>query len=228
MATDKKIMTPEELDHKIKETQSQTEEIRRETEEIRRETEEIRRETEEMRCESEKARRKTEESLHKLSKELRQHSGEFNRKWGDFMENLIEGDLVSLLRNRGLDMIDAEIQPIPKVVVPRDDGTPKYELDLIVKNGDFAIVVEVKTTLTVDKIDDFRQKLEMLKDDLPAYKNKTVYACMAYLKTDKGEEKQDRVLAYLEEQGLFAIRAPGGPANIATITNAPDFVPRAF
>ncbi len=214
MATDKKIMTPEELDRKIKETQLQTEEMRRETEEMRRENEE--------------ARRKTEESLRELSKELRQHSGEFNRKWGDFMENLIEGDLVSLLRNRGLNMIDAEIQPIPKVVVPRDDGTPKYELDLIVKNGDFAIVVEVKTTLTVGKVDDFRQKLEMLKDDLPAYKNKTVYACMAYLKTDKGEEKEDQVLAYLEEQGLFAICAPGGPANIATITNAPGFVPRAF
>ncbi len=190
--------------------------------------EELARRTEEGQQKLQESQRKTEESLRELSKELRQHSGEFNRKWGDFMENLIEGDLVSLLRNRGLDMIDAEIQPIPNIVVSRDDGTPKYELDLIVKNGDFAIVVEVKTTLTVNKVDDFLEKLEMLKGDLTAYKNKTVYACMAYLKTDKGEEKEDQVLAYLEEQGLFAIRAPGGPANITTITNAPDFVPRAF
>ncbi len=221
MNSDKKLLSLEELARKTEEGHQKLQESHRKTEKSRRETEKSQRKTE-------KSLREMQEALKELSKELRQHSGEFNRKWGDFMENLIEGDLVSLLRNWGLGMITAEIQPIPKVVVPRDDGTPKYELDLIVKNGDFAIVVEVKTTLTVNKVDNFRQKLEMLKGDLPAYKNKTIYACMAYLKTDKGEEEEDRVLAYLEEQGLFAIRAPGGPANIAAITNAPGFVPRTF
>ena len=155
-------------------------------------------------------------------------NGNFNRKWGDFMENLIEGDLVSLLRSWGLEMIDAEIRPIPKATVSRDDGTTKYEYDLIVKNGDYAIIVEVKTTLTVPKIDKFLKKLSTLKDDLPAYKGKTIYACMAYLKTNKGKEEEDRVLPYLNEKGLFAIRAPGGPSNIATIENSKDFKPKTF
>ena len=158
-------------------------------------------------------------------------NGNFNRKWGDFMENLIEGDLVTLLRKWGLEMIDAEIRPIPNVKVPRDDGNTKYELDLIIKNGDYAIVVEVKTTLTIPKIDKFLKKLSMLKDDLSAYKGKTVYACMAYIKTGKDKkekEKDDLVLPYLEEKGLFAIRAPGGPSNIATIENSKNFKPTVF
>ena len=164
-------------------------------------------------------------------KSICEANGNFNRKWGDFMENLIEGDLVTLLRKHGLEMIDAEIRPIPNVKVPRDDGNTKYELDLIVKNGDYAIVVEVKTTLTIPKIDKFLKKLSMLKDDLPAYQGKTVYACMAYLKTGKDkkeEEKDNLVLPYLEENGLFAIRAPGGPSNIATIENSKDFKPKIF
>ena len=158
-------------------------------------------------------------------------NGNFNRKWGDFMENLVEGDLVTLLRKWGLEMIDAEIRPIPNVKVPRDDGNTKYELDLIIKNGDYAIVVEVKTTLTIPKIDKFLKKLSMLKDDLSAYKGKTVYACMAYIKTGKDKkekEKDDLVLPYLEEKGLFAIRAPGGPSNIATIENSKNFKPKTF
>ena len=163
-------------------------------------------------------------------------NGNFNNKWGHFLENLVEGDLVTLLRKHGLEMIDAEIRPIPNVKVPRDDGNTKYELDLIVKNGDYAIVVEVKTTLTIPKIDKFLKKLSMLKDDLPAYQGKTVYACMAYIKTsnktdedDKDkEEEEDKVLPCLEENGLFAIRAPGGPSNIATIENSKGFTPKTF
>ena len=155
-------------------------------------------------------------------------NGNFNRKWGDFMENLVEGDLVSLLRNWGLEMINAETRPIPNVMARRNDGTPKYELDLIVKNGDYAIIVEVKTTLTIPKIDDFLKKLGQLKDDFSAYEGKTVYACMAYVKTDKGKDKKDRVLSHLEEKGIFAIRAPGGPSNITTIENSKNFTPQKF
>ena len=184
--------------------------------------------TEESQQKTEKSVRETQESVRELRKSIQEANGNFNRKWGDFMENLIEGDLVSLLRSWGLEMIDAEIRPIPKATVSRGDGTTKYEYDLIVKNGDYAIIVEVKTTLTVPKIDKFLKKLSTLKDDLPAYKGKTIYACMAYLKTSKGKEEEDRVLPYLEENGLFAIKAPGGPSNIASIENSKNFKPKTF
>ena len=186
------------------------------------------RELKESQRETTESVRETQESVRELRKSIQEANGNFNRKWGDFMENLIEGDLVSLLRSWGLEMIDAEIRPIPKATVSRDDGTTKYEYDLIVKNGDYAIIVEVKTTLTVPKIDKFLKKLSTLKDDLCAYKDKTIYACMAYLKTDKGKEEEDRVLPYLEENGLFAIKAPGGPSNIATIENSKNFKPKTF
>ena len=213
----------------LKESQSEFKESMRELRESQRETKIF---TENVA----KAAAENHQAMREARKSIEEANGNFNRKWGDFMENLVEGDLVTLLRKHGLEMIDAEIRPIPNVKVPRDDGNTKYELDLIVKNGDYAIVVEVKTTLTIPKIDKFLKKLSMLKDDLPAYQGKTVYACMAYIKTsnktdedDKDkEEEEDKVLPYLEENGLFAIRAPGGPSNIATIENSKDFKPKTF
>ena len=206
------------------------EEYHRKTEESHRKTEESHRETEESQRKTEKSVRETQESVRELRKSIQEANGNFNRKWGDFMENLVEGDLVSLLRNWGLKMIDAEIRPIPKATVSRDDGTTKYEYDLIVKNGDYAIIVEVKTTLTIPKIDKFLKKLSTLKDDLPAYKNKTIYACMAYLTTEKdGKDKgEDRTLTHAEEKGLFLIKAPGGPSRISRIENSKGFIPRKF
>ena len=163
-------------------------------------------------------------------------NGNFNLKWGHFLENLIEGDLVSLLQNWGFKNINEKIQPIPNVTASNEDGTDKYELDLIVKNGDFAFIVEVKTTLRVFDVDVFVGKLKELKDDFPAYKDKEVYGCMAYINVEKKEVKNPETkqveiedgLAYAQEKGLITIRAPGGPCNIATITNPKGFVPKTF
>ena len=203
---------------------------------ILRETAELQRQGEENRRQIEESQRKTEKSLRELSEDLKKASGNFNRKWGDFLENLVEGDLVSLLRNWGFHQdIDENIQPIPKVIAPNEDGTDKYEIDLIVKNGDLAFIIEVKTTLEVSDVDYFLEILDELKDDFPAYKGKKVYGCMAYINIEKEQAKKSKkpkngknALTYAQEKGLFTIRAPGGPVNIATITNPKGFTPRAF
>ena len=202
----------------------------------KRDIEDILREIGESQRQGEENHRKLEESMRELSKEVKKASGNFNRKWGDFLENLVEGDLVSLLRNWGFHQdIDENIQPIPKVIAPNEDGTDKYEIDLIVKNGDLAFVVEVKTTLEVSDVDYFLEILDELKDDFPAYKGKKVYGCMAYINIEKEQTKKSKkpknrknALTYAQEKGLFTIRAPGGPSNIATITNPKDFTPKAF
>ena len=221
----------------IREILREAAEMHRENKEIQREIQESQRQGEENHRKLEESQRKTDEVMRKLGKDLDQAKGDFTRKWGHFLENLIEGDLVSLLRNWGFHQhIDEKIQPIPNVTAPNEDGTDKYELDLIVKNGDLAFVVEVKTTLRVFDVDVFVSKLEVLKDDFPAYKGKEVYGCMAYIKTEKKEIKNlktgqfetEDALAHAQKIGLITIRAPGGPANIATITNPKNFKPKAF
>ena len=217
----------EEILRELGEGQCKLQESQREFQKGMQELRESQLKTEESHRKTEESHRKTEESLRELEKSLNKASGDFTRKWGHFLENLIEGDLVSLLRNWGLKEISAEIVPISNIKVPSLDGS-EYELDLIASNGDYAIVVEVKTTLTISKIDKFHKNLGMLKDDLPAYKEKKVYACVAYMKTAKETGEEDRVLAYLEECGIFAIKAPGGESNIARISNSKNFKPKTF
>ena len=221
----------------LKDKNEEIREILRETAEMQRQVQESQRQGEENHRKIEESHHKLEETMRKLGQDLDQARGDFTRKWGDFLENLVEGDLVSLLRNWGFHQdIDEKIEPIPKVIASNKDGTKKYELDLIIKNGDLAFVVEVKTTLRVFDVDVFVGKLEVLKDDFPAYKGKKVYGCMAYIKAEKKKVKNPKTkkveiedgLAYAHEKGLLTIRAPGGPANIATITNPKGFRPKAF
>ena len=95
--------------------------------EILRETAEMQREVQESQRQGEENHRKLEETMRKLGEDLDQARGDSTRKWGHFLENLIEGDLVSLLRNWNFHQhIDEKIQPIPNVTAHNEDGTKKY------------------------------------------------------------------------------------------------------
>ncbi len=243
MGSEKKIATVKKPKMQVDRLEKYLLAYQMRSEESQRKTEASQRKTEASQRKTEKALRELKESHQKLGKFVKENSraikrasGNFNTKWGDFLENLVEGDLVSLLRNWGFEDLDAEIHPIPKVIASNNDGTPKYELDLIVKNGALAFVVEVKTTLTIFDVDVFLGKLEVLKDDFSDYKNKAVYGCMAYINVEKETIKNPKTrkvkvtdaLAYAQKNGLVTIRAPGGPANISTITNPKGFVPKMF
>ena len=186
-------------------------ELQKETARERKKTEAERRKTEESFQRLQEAQKKTEETLNKTR-------GDFTCKWGDFMESLIQGDLQKLLRERGI----AVEKILRKVSVGRSDKTVAMEFDLVAVNGKEVVVVEVKTTLTGEKIDKFIKRLENFRAIFPEYKERKIYGCVAYL----GEHKESARES--EENGLFVIKALEGASNISTIVNPPDFRPRLF
>ena len=95
----------------------------------------------------------------------------------------------------------------------------QYEFDIIVHNGDEIIVVEVKTTLDVDDVKHFIEKLKCFKKVFPEYADKKIYGAVAYIVADAGSDK------YSENKKLFVIKATG---DSAFIVNARDFKPRSF
>lgn len=137
----------------------------------------------------------------------------FEGQWGKLMESLVEGDLVQLLRARGIDIH----QTTERIRGSRNGHN--FEFDIIAHNGNEIVVVEVKTTLRVNYVKQFLQKLEQVKTFLPVYKNFHVYGAIAYL---KAEENSDR---FAEKERLFVIRAT---RNSASIVNTEDFIPRTF
>ena len=137
----------------------------------------------------------------------------FNGQWGKLMEALVEGDLVELLNQRGI-----EVHFTTKNM-KGERGGRRWEVDILASNSDEAVVVEVKTTLKVRDIDHFVALLNDFSDLAPQYRNMRVYGAVAYLKADQASD------VYAERQGLFVIRATGSSSSI---TNRADFRPRSY
>ena len=152
--------------------------------------------------------------MKELSNNLEKTDRFFNSQWGKLLESLVAGDLIKLLKARGIEV---------KRTLERVKGNPggeNFEFDILAVNGDEVVVVEVKTTLRNQDVKDFVAKLEKLKTTyLPEYQDKKIYGAVAYLRTDGASEIQ------AINKKLFVIRATGSSASLV---NSPDFVPRVF
>ena len=135
------------------------------------------------------------------------------------MERLIYGDLISLLEEWNI--------PVEKVTqrkfLYRKNKSESDEYDLIAYNGDAIVVVEVKTTLTLGKVDRFIRKLKNFKKEHREYSDKIIFGGVGFL------EAEGDSIRYTEQQGLFAIRSPGGKSDASTIENDREtFTLKAF
>ena len=153
------------------------------------------------------------EQMKETDRRLRKAEELFTSQWGKLMESLVEGDLVSLLRERGV-AVDETSQRLTGC-----RNGEHTEFDIVAANGAEVVVVEVKTTLRPEDVTDFLSKLAWFTDWFPTYRERPIYGAVAYLKSDSS------VTRHAERLGLFVIRVTG---NSASIVNEPDFKPRAF
>ena len=134
------------------------------------------------------------------------------------MESLVEGKLVKIFQDRGIDITQTHTRSQSEWRKP-DGRIERREFDIIVANGTEVVVLEVKTTLTPKDVSGFLETLKDFKNYFPRYKSETIYGAVAYL----ASENKAHLLA--EEEGLFLIRATG---DSASLVNKKDFKPKAF
>ena len=137
----------------------------------------------------------------------------FESQWGKLVESLVEGDLVRILQERGVQV---------RATSTRRKGShngENYEFDIIAHNGNEIVVVEVKTTLRVKHVNRFLEKLKRVRTWLHEYQNSRVYGAVAFLRAEEESE------VYAERNRLFVIRATG---DSAAIVNQPGFEPGVF
>ncbi len=164
------------------------------------------------------AQKKLQASQKKTDRQIQKIGGRFNERWGALVESLVEGKLVQIFQERGIDI--TQTYPRPKGAWKKADGQIKRkECDIIVANGTEAVIVEVKTTLTPKDVRDFLETLQNFKRYFTRFDSEIIYGAVAYLAT----ESRADVLA--EEEGLFLIRATGDSASLA---NNESFKPKAF
>ena len=220
----KKSITYEEVLASFKELAN----AQRLTEKARREGEKALRESlRESQQKTEKALRELSKSLkesnRELTKNLNAANGNFNNKWGNFLENLVKGDLVKLLskRNIKVDMVRS------RLVASDSTGKEVGEFDVVAMNGKEIVTVEVKTTLTKEKVEKFINKLKMFKKYFSEHRDKVLYGGVAFLCEPESEEAESAA-KYAEENGLFVILSPGGEGDFSTMSNSKDFKPKPF
>ena len=171
---------------------------------------------------TEEAQQKTEKVLQELTKNLNRASGDFTNKWGQFLENLVKGDLVKILKGRNIEVV--RVQPR---LVYYENGREAGEFDLVAVNGKEVVAVEVKSTLTIQKVQKFIDKLKMFKEYFPEFRNRIIYGSVAYLCEPEDEEVKGAA-KFSQEHGLFVIVSPGGQSNVTTISNPQEFKPTKF
>ena len=137
-----------------------------------------------------------------FDKRMNKMRGIWSNAWGDFVESLVSGSLVKVLQ----EWIPS-INMIMKNIEGQRNGHD-CEFDIIAVNNDALVAVEVKSTLSVNDVKDFLEKLKNFSIFLPQFKGYKVYGAVAYLKVNQDAEK------FAIKQGLFVIRATGDSSEI--------------
>mgnify|MGYP006293474815 CR=1 FL=1 len=177
------------------------------------ETEKQFRDTDKKFQETDKKFQETDKKFAETDRRMKEIQAMFTSQWGRLIETLVEGDLVKLLNERGINVVETSTR------VKGNYEGKSYEFDIIAQNGQEVVVVEVKTTLKPDDVKDFLDKLDHFKIWRKAWQDNKVFGAMAFLQAHAGSERM------VMNKGLFAIRATGGSASII---NTDDFEPHIY
>jgi hypothetical protein len=132
---------------------------------------------------------------------------------GDYIEDAVRPAAVRLFRERGI-----EVHEVHQNVTAKRDGE-QIEVDVLVVNDTDAIAIECKSLLSVDDVNEHRQRLDRFKRLLPSYAGKRVLGAVTAMVIP------DDVARYAYRQGFYVI---GQSGEQLIIRNDERFQPRAW
>jgi hypothetical protein len=152
---------------------------------------------------------KTDRQITRLSQEI----GNLGGKWGRFVENMVAPACETLFLNRQI-----PVHQVSQRVRKRLDGKT-LEIDVLVTNENHVLVVEVKSSLSVDDVKELIKNLTEFRQFFPEYNHKQLYGAVAGIEIEEGADK------YAYRQGLFVLAQRG--ENVA-ILNDTEFQPQTW
>jgi hypothetical protein len=180
------------------EAQKETERCFQETERRFQETERRFQETERILKEQSL---KTDRQITRVSQEI----GNLGGKWGRFVENMVAPACETLFLNRQI-----PVHQVSQRVRKRLDGKT-LEIDVLVTNENHVLVVEVKSSLSVDDVKELIKNLTEFRQFFPEYNHKQLYGAVAGIEIEEGADK------YAYRQGLFVLAQRG--ENVAILND---------
>ena len=140
--------------------------------------------------------------------------GNLGGRWGKFVEGLVAPACQTLFAQRGI-----PVHKISRNVEATLPDNRRMEIDVLVVNTDAVVLVEVKSTLTVEYVREHLTRLAEFKEFFPEYADKRVIGAVAGIVTEGSADR------FSMNQGLFVIEHAGDTMRMA---NDEAFVPRAW
>ena len=136
-----------------------------------------------------------------------------DHRLGDYIEDAVRPAAVRLFRDRGI-----EVHEVHQNVTAQREGE-EIEVDLLVVNDTDVIAIECKSLLSMDDVNEHRQRLDKLKRLLPKYAGSRVLGAVTAMVIP------DNVAHYAYRQGFFVI---GQSGEQLIIRNDDRFRPKAW
>jgi len=149
------------------------------------------------------------EEVSKVSKNV----GDLTGKWGKFVEGLVAPGAVKLFNERGIEVERTSTRNRVR------KGGEEMEIDVLIENEECAVVIEVKSTLKVEDVNELIEKLKRFREFFPRYEDSKLIGAVAGIVI---EERADR---YAYRQGLFVI---GQTGETVKILNDDKFKPKVW
>jgi len=143
--------------------------------------------------------------------------GELSGTWGKFVAEMVKPKIVELFKEKGI-QIETTIQSVEGF----KNGQKFYEIDLLLINTNVAVVVEIKSSLSVDDINEHLERIEKIRKIAPKridLSGVTIYGAVAGMIVEGEADK------YAYKKGLFVLRQKG---NIVEIVNDFKFIPKEW
>jgi hypothetical protein len=194
-----------EVTEKQKETARQIEETKKETD---RQIEENDRRIEESKKENDP---RIEENNRQM-KEYNKRFGDFTRRFGEVVEYMIAPNLCDKFREMGYDFSQSN----SGTRVEDYTNNIHFEIDVKLENGDKAMLVEVKTKLTTEHVNEHIERLEKMRKYADLHGDKR-----SFLGAVAGVVITSGVKDYALRQGFFVVEPSGETFTITPPDNKP-------
>ena len=148
----------------------------------------------------------------KRQEENARQIGKLSSRMGEVVEHMVAPNLREKFRELGYDFPKAN----PNSDVSDRTNNIHLEIDVMLENGDKAMLVEVKTKPTTEDVQDHIRRLEKMRVYADLHGDKRTF-----LGAVAGAVMSENVKEYALKQGLFVIEPSGETFNIIPPNNKP-------
>jgi hypothetical protein len=141
-------------------------------------------------------------------KEVNTSVGRLTSRLGEFVQEAVRPSAVRLFRERGID-----IHEVHQNITSKRDGEA-LEIDLLVVNNNDVVIIECKSNLGVDDVNEHIERIEKAKRLVAGCENKRVLGAVA------GMVIPANVATYAIRKGLYVI---GQNGDHLELRNEPSF-----